>query len=212
MEQASAGADLLNFSTLTTCVTVDLTSITALTTMVHRMIVGETSSQEANFENVYGGSANDTLLGNSTNNLLMGNGGSDALAGGDGNDEIYGGTGRNILIGGLGGDYLAGGSDQDLILSDKYNSETVPLALQSMLVEWVQTTPYQTRIDHLPGNTPGGLNGSFKLTPTTVTVDSSSDYLGGGGGQDWFIANSTLDVITDRAVDEVFTQIDTWTL
>ncbi len=212
VELGASGTDILDFSAMTDNVNANLTSDTALATMNRRIIQTGGTGQAANFENVFGGAGNDTLIGNAANNLLMGNGGSDALAGGDGNDEIYGGTGRNILIGGLGGDYLAGGSDQDLILSDKYNSETVPLALQSMLVEWVQTTPYQTRIDHLLGNTPGGLNGSYKLTPTTVTVDSSSDYLVGGGGQDWFLANSALDVITDRAVDEVFTQIDTWTL
>lgn len=38
----------------------------------------------------------------------------------------------------------------------------------------------------------------------------SRDYLTGNAGRDWFLANSALDVLTDQAVDEVFTHIDGW--
>ena len=210
VEQADQGTDTLNFSSMTDNVTANLTSDSALATMAHRIVQTGGAGQAANFENVSGGSGTDTLIGNAANNVLTGNGGTDVLSGGDGNDELSGGDGRNILIGGNGADYLVGGSDQDLLLSDKYHSESTALALQSMLVEWVQATPYQTRIDHLLGTTPGGANGSYVLSSATVTVDASADYLTGGGGQDWFLANSALDVLNDKAVDEVFTHIDSW--
>ena len=210
VEQAGEGADTLNFSSMTDNVTANLTSDTSLATMNRRIVQTGGVGQAANFENVYGGSGTDTLIGNAANNLLMGNGGTDVLSGGAGNDELHGGDGRNILIGGTGADYLLGGSDQDLLLSDAYNNQTNPLALQSLLVEWAQATPYQTRIDHIMGTTPGGLNGSYVLNSTTVSKDTSADYLTGGSGQDWFLANSLQDVLTDKAVDEVFTHIDTW--
>ena len=210
IEQTGEGTDTLNFASMSDNVTANLTSDTALATMNHRIVQTGGAGQAANFENAYGGAGTDTLIGNAANNVLMGNGGADALSGGSGNDELYGGDGRNILIGGTGADYLMGGSDQDVLLSDSYNNETNPLALQSLLVEWVQTTPYLTRIDHIMGTTSGGLNGSYVLNSTTVAKDSNADYLTGGGGQDWFLANSLQDVITDKAVDEVFTHIDTW--
>ncbi len=210
VEQAGEGADTLNFSSMTDNVTANLTIDTSLATMNRRIVQTGGVGQAANFENVYGGSGTDTLIGNAANNLLMGNGGTDVLSGGAGNDELHGGDGRNILIGGTGADYLLGGSDQDLLLSDAYNNQTNPLALQSLLVEWAQATPYQTRIDHIMGTTPGGLNGSYVLNSTTVSKDTSADYLTGGSGQDWFLANSLQDVLTDKAVDEVFTHIETW--
>jgi Ca2+-binding RTX toxin-like protein len=210
VEQAGEGTDTLNFASMTDNVTANLTSDTALATMAHRIVQTGGAGQAANFENAYGGSGTDTLIGNAANNLLMGNGGSNVLSGGGGNDELHGGTGRNILIGGAGSDVLLGGADQDVLLSDQYNNQTNPLALQSMLVEWVQATPYQTRIDHLLGTTPGGANGAYVFSSSTVSTDGSIDYLTGNGGQDWFLANSAQDVLNDKAVDEVFTHTDTW--
>ena len=59
------------------------------------------------FENVSGGSLNDTLTGNSLANRLVGNAGLDTLVGGAGNDT---------LDGGLGNDNLQGGADNDTYL------------------------------------------------------------------------------------------------
>ncbi len=208
VEQAELGIDTLNFSSMTDNVTANLSSDTALATMSHRIVHTGASGQAANLENVFGGAGTDTLIGNAANNLLLGNGGANVLSGGGGTDELHGGDGRNVLIGGAGSDALIGGSDQDVLLSDSYNNETDPLALQSLLVEWVQATPYQTRIDHLLGL--GGSSGVYVFNASTVTVDSSADYLNGNAGQDWFLAKPGQDVLNDKAVDEVFTHIDTW--
>ncbi len=48
------------------------------------------------------------------------------------------------------------------------------------------------------------------LNPTTAHSDPDADYLTGGTGRDWFLAGSLQDVLTDQAIDEVFTHIDTW--
>lgn len=210
VEQSEVGIDTLNFASMTDNVTANLSSDSALATMARRIVRTGASGQAANLENIYGGAGNDTLIGNAANNLLLGNGGANVLSGGAGTDELHGGTGRNILIGGTGSDALIGGSDQDVLLSDSYNNETNPQALQSLLVEWVQATPYQTRIDHLLGTTAGGANGQFVFNSSTVIVDSSADYLNGNAGQDWFLANPGQDGLNDKAVDEVFTHIDTW--
>lgn len=219
VEQSGEGTDLLNFSALTTAVTVNLTSDTALATMDHRIVQTGGAGQAAFFENVSGGSANDQITGNAANNVLFGNGGNDTLTGNGGNDILVGGagndtlkgtSGKNILIGGTGADLLLGGTGEDLMMSGSTVYDTDSVVLQYLLAEWTSGNTYQVRINHLLGITPGGANSTLTLNPTTAHRDADVDYLTGGSGQDWFLATSTQDVITDRAVDEVFTQIDTW--
>jgi Ca2+-binding RTX toxin-like protein len=219
VENAAEGTDTLNFSSLSTAVTVNLTSDTALATMDHRIVQSGGSGQAANFENVYGGSANDQITGNGADNELFGNGGNDTITGNGGNDILVGGagndtlkgiSGQNILIGGTGADLLLGGTGEDLMFSGSTVYDTDPVVLKYLLAEWASVNPYQTRIDHLLGTTPGGANSTLTLNPTTAHNDTDADYLTGGTGRDWFLASSAQDVLTDRAVDEVFTQIDSW--
>lgn len=216
LEQASDGTDTLSFALLTTTVTVDLTSDNATAVMNHR-IVQSGSGLSANFENVIGGSGNDQIKGNAANNVIHGNGGNDTIAGGDGNDILSGGdgndvlrgiSGQNILIGGTGADLLLGNVDDDLLLSGSLTYEADPIGLQALMAEWASATPYQTRVNHLLGIVGGGANTTFVLSPLTVTNDNSADYLTGNTGQDWFLASSPQDVITDGTSDEIFTRID----
>jgi Ca2+-binding RTX toxin-like protein len=218
IEQNNEGTDTLNFATLTTAVTVNLTSDTALATMSHR-IVQAGAGLSANLENVSGGSANDQITGNAANNLLIGNDGNDTISGGAGNDVLLGGagndtlkgiSGRNILIGGTGADLLLGGTDEDLMISGTSSYESDPGVLRAMLAEWASGNTYQVRVSHLLGNTGGGANTTFTWNSSTVKTDGDQDYLIGGTGQDWFLANFAQDVLNDRAVDETFTHIDTW--
>ncbi len=218
LELAAEGNDTLNFSALTTAVTVNLGSDTALATMDHR-IVQAGAGQSANIENASGGSANDQITGNAADNLLKGNGGNDTISGAGGNDILLGGqgndtlkgiSGRNILIGGAGTDLLLGGSDDDLLLSGSTIYEGEPVILKALLAEWASVNTYQMRVDHLTGVAGGGLNTSFLLSSSTVTTDADVDYLTGNTGRDWFLANSLQDSISDKAVDELFTHIDTW--
>jgi Ca2+-binding RTX toxin-like protein len=210
VELVGEGIDTLNFAALTTSVMVDLTSDTPLATMAKRIVKVGSPGQSANFENVVGGSGNDQITGNSANNLLIGGAGNDTINGGDGNDVLRGISGRNLLIGGTGADLLQGGTGGDLLLSGSSTFETDPAILQALLAEWASLSSYQSRVDHLLGNTGGGANTTFTLNPSTVTNDAGKDYLTGNVGQDWFLANSLQDVLTDKAVDEIFTHIDAW--
>jgi Ca2+-binding RTX toxin-like protein len=219
VEQSGEGTDTLNFAALTTAVTGNLTSDASLATMAYRIVQSGGVGQAANFENITGGSGNDQLTGNDGDNILRGNGGDDTLTGGNGNDILIGGdgndtlkgiAGRNILIGGTGADLLLGGTGDDLMLSGSYIHEGDSTVMQVLMSEWASATPYQMRVDHLSGVSTGGLNTGLTLNSTTVVNDNGADYLTGNAGQDWFLANSAQDVVTDQAVDEVFTNIDTW--
>ena len=130
--------------------------------------------------------------------------------GGGGNDTLKETSGRNLLIGGTGGDLLQGGTDEDLLLSGSSTYESDAVALNALLAEWASANPYQTRIDHLLGTSGGGFNGNSILSPSTVTNDTFIDYLTGNAGQDWFLDSSLQDIITDKAANEAFTDINTW--
>jgi len=217
-ENAAQGIDLLNFSSLTTSVTVSLTSDTALATMAQR-IVQTQAGLAANFENATTGSGNDSLTGNDASNLLsgglgndtlIGNGGNDILIGGGGGDVLRGISGRNLLIGGQGADLIFGGTGDDLLLSSSTIFDTNTTALLSLLAEWTQASSIQTRVSHLRGQSAGGVNTVF-LNANTVQADADKDTLTGGTGADWFLANAlSVDTLTDRGADDIFTVIDTW--
>lgn len=147
----------------------------------------------ANFVHVIGGAGNDTLTGNSGNNILVGRGGNDTLAGVGG---------RNILIGSQGADTISGGSGQDILIGGNTSYDAKTSALNALMAEWARTDlGYQGRIDHLRGSVSGGLNGSYKLTSSTVKDDATADLLTGMQGLDWFWG--LLAEISDREAGEL---------
>jgi hypothetical protein len=84
------------------------------------------------------------------------------------------------------------------------------LALCAIAAEWASTNNYVTRISHLQGTNPGGLNGAYLLTAATVSDDGAADVLRGQGGTDWFFAHvqggGVLDTVIDLQRDELVTQ------
>jgi Ca2+-binding RTX toxin-like protein len=62
------------------------------------------TKQFTDFENIIGGSGNDSLIGSNLANILIGGDGNDYLSGGDGDDILYGGAGNDIMDGGSGND------------------------------------------------------------------------------------------------------------
>lgn len=252
VELVNEGTDLLNFSALTQAVTVDLNSDTLLASTPYRIVQTGAVGRAANFENVNGGSANDFITGNAANNVIYANGGNDTVNSKGGDDEIYGGadndllrgdvgndvidggvgndwidggdgtdvvkggtgdnillggngndsvqadSGRNILVGGIGADTLQGGTGEDVLLSGDLPN---PSTLNAMLAAWTQGIAYTTRVNTLLAS---------YLTSSTVVNDSDIDTLTGASGQDFFLADSSRDVLTAQDIDEVFTRIDTW--
>ena len=94
-EVSSQGTDTLDFSSLTTALTVNLVLNTVQT--VHSNQTLKLNST-AVIENVLGGSSNDSLTGNSLVNVLTGNTGNDMLTGGAGDDSLIGGLGDDTYV------------------------------------------------------------------------------------------------------------------
>ena len=162
-----------------------------------------------------GSEGDDVILGNGGADVIDGRGGNDVLVGGDGNDRIDGGAGRNILIGGRGADTIFGGDGEEILIEGFTDFDANVQALLSLMAEWSSAAPIATRVGHLQGTTPGGLNTVFLLTgqdalpgdiiPDTRTVydDGVADSLRGGAGVDWFFL-SGLD-LSDGGRGEFFT-------
>lgn len=72
-------------------------------------------------ENVWLGSANDTITGSSKGNELSGGGGRDLIRGLGGNDRLEGGDGKDTLEGGNGNDLMYGLSGNDEMSGDSGN-------------------------------------------------------------------------------------------
>jgi Ca2+-binding RTX toxin-like protein len=215
VELAGQGTDKLDFSELSTFVSVNLNSDTALATHSFRKLVTGGAGQAANLENAIGGSGKDTLIGNAAANVLTGNAGDDTLVGGDGNDVLLGGAGADKLTGGAGNDRLTGGSGDD-----------------AYIFQGVTGASEIDTIEELAG---GGVDSlSFSDLATSVTVDlnlngtiakhlgrkvvlaaagqganlevivggSAADRLTGNAAVNWISGNGGDDVITGGGGDD----------
>jgi Ca2+-binding RTX toxin-like protein len=175
-----AGADTLDYSAYLVPVRVNLSMGTATGVALLDGI-----------DNVVGGQGDDILVGHGRENVLRG------------------GLGRDILIGGAGADTLFGGVDSfsneggdDILIGDGTAYDLMPDSLEDVMREWSRTdligTPqqqYHTRINHLLGVVPGGLNGATVLDLLQVTSDGDPDFLDGGDNPsvtelDWFFASA----------------------
>ena len=131
------------------------------------------------------------------------------LSGGEGNDQLQSGPGRSIMIGGRGSDTLIAGSGGAILIGCTTDHDLLDAALDALLDEWSSSASYSNRIAHLQGTLPGGQNGSYLLTTSTVHDDGTADTLQGGSGDDWFFAaggsRKTRDRVTSKRRGEVIT-------
>ncbi len=97
-----AGNDILNASTVTSNVTIDLREGTS-STIAGRTL---TISRETVIETAFGGDGNDLLIANNAGSTLWGGRGDDTLKGGAGADILLAGSGSNVVDGGGGKDTL----------------------------------------------------------------------------------------------------------
>jgi autotransporter-associated beta strand protein len=141
---------------------------------------------------IYGGAGNDLLMGGAGNNVLLGE---------EGDDALFGTSGRNLMIGGVGSDLLFGRPGDDILIGGATAFDANEAALLAIMAEWTSAADYQTRVDHLRGTTPGGLNGDVVLDATTVFDDLAVDVLHGSAGLDWFFAGLG-DLIVDLQANE----------
>ena len=127
-EATNAGSDTLNFSTLTTAVTVDLNSEMFLATHANRTIKTSATGLTKlapNFENVIGGTGDDSIVGNAAANSLFGGSGNDTIKGGAGTDAIRGDDGNDLLNGDSENDTIIGGAGDDILHGDAGNDTTI---------------------------------------------------------------------------------------
>jgi Ca2+-binding RTX toxin-like protein len=178
VELTGEGTDLLDFTTLTTAVTVDLSGSSHLATMDHRIVMVGASGQAANFENVNGGSANDFMTGNAAANILVGNNGNDTLQGGDGDDQLIGGIGQDLLIGGNQNDTLEGGVGDDYLIGDAGADVLIGGEGYNYLVGGVGDDTYQftaTTVNHIETVVELAGEGTDALDFSTLTASVNAN-------------------------------------
>jgi hypothetical protein len=151
---------------------------------------------------LFGGDGDDYLNagGSSANNVLVG---------GAGHDGLYGGSSRDLMIGGLGVDTLRAARGGAILIGGSTDYDANVQALLAIMKEWGRTdVDYNTRVKHLNGSLSGGLNGSYRLTRTTVHDDNAIDSLYGWAGMDWYVVSGSgkkKDKVYDKTRGEVVT-------
>ena len=209
----AGGSDMLDYSAFTT------------TVIVH-MIVGQATGTYgiAAIENAIGGSGGDFFTGDGADNIFLGNGGNDYLATRDGDDVAVGGDGddtifdttppqggpaseRNVLIGGGGRDEIRGfgGAKEELLIGSRPCTTPTSGRCVRSWPSGSRRRTVETRVGHLRGTIPGGLNGRVLLTasgPTATFIDDAiADLMRAGAGPDWFFAAPDDD--TDLDADKL---------
>ncbi len=212
-ESATGGTDTLNFAAVTTTVTVDLRYDAAARHAVPgqsalRTINTSTAGQAAYFENVIGGSVDDSLIGNNANNLLVGNAGNDLLYGTVGDDVMDGGVGNDTVSGGIGNDtfLFANANNAEADVVSEYTSEVgidtlnfaavtsqvtgdlnIDTALATHLNRTVKTyaAGQAASVENLIGGSVGDL----------LKGNAANNGLVGNGGNDTLLGNAGNDVL-----------------
>ena len=177
-----AGIDTLSYSTSATAVTINLATNTASGGDATGDII-------SNFENVMGGSGNDSLTAWASGSTLDGGSGNDTLIGGAGNDTIIGGAGADTMSGGAGTDTLSyATSTADVTVNLATNAASGGDAAGDVISGFENVTG-------------GSGNDSLTAWASGSTMDggSGSDTLIGGAGNDTIIGGAGADTMSGGA-------------
>jgi len=205
------GVDWLNYAAYTLGATVNLGAFTATGT-----------AGVSEFENVYGGTAGDSLTGDGNANILAGREGNDTLNGAGGNDELYGGDGIDSIAGGGGNDLLdsgetgilnqadslAGGAGDDVYRVYGGRNVVTELAAEGFDTVFlmasnsgdVWTIGAHIEVVYLYGSTVrvnGGADANIIAGNATL-----GDTINGGGGNDSLWGQGGIDVLSGEAGDD----------
>lgn len=144
------------------------------------------------------------LHGGAGDDLLKGGGGNDILIGSSGQDTLIASKGRNLLIGGEDSDLLSDSVGEDIMISGSTSYDENDAALVAILGEWVRDVPAAQRVVDLVQ----GITGNIKLDPTTVFGDHAPNVVLQGGGQNWLLVDSALDVVAACGSSSIVTYLD----
>ncbi|MCB1479112.1 MAG: VCBS repeat-containing protein, partial [Rhodobiaceae bacterium] len=149
------------------------------------------------FENVTGGSGNDTLTGTSGANVISGGAGNDSLVGGAGDDVLSGGTGNDTIALDGGADTIDGGADYDILDVIVTTDVTVNLSTGIVTGTGVNGTTV-TGIEEIWG---GAGNDTYTGSANADTIYgwNGNDTIYGGGGADFLYGESGNDTIQGGA-------------
>ncbi|ROI12780.1 beta strand repeat-containing protein [Microcystis aeruginosa FACHB-524] len=206
----ASGIDTLNFAATTTkTINLNLGSTAAQTVTAGNLTL--TLASATAFENVIGGSLNDTIVGNSLANSLTGEAGNDSLTGGLGNDTLDGGLGNDTLNGGadndtylfdtdlvLGSDRLIDASGIDTLNFAATTTKTINLNLGSTAAQTVTagnltlTLASATAFENVIG---GSLNDN-------IVGNTLNNSLTGGLGKDSLTGSTGLDTLNYNSLGE----------
>ena len=118
----SGDSNTIDYSAITTPISVDLAAGAAT-----GVDIG--TDNLANFQNVNGGSGNDSLFGSNSGNVIHGGAGDDNIVGGSGSDKLFGDAGNDTLNGGVNdsaNDFLTGGLGNDTFkFEGRFGTDTV---------------------------------------------------------------------------------------
>ncbi len=215
----ASGIDTLNFAATTTkTINLNLGSTAAQTVTAGNLTL--TLASATAFENVIGGSLNDTIVGNSLANSLAGEAGNDSLTGGLGNDTLFGGLGNDTLNGGadndtylfdtdlvLGGDRLIDASGIDTLNFAATTTKTINLNLGSTAAQTVTagnltlTLASATAFENVIG---GSLNDTIvgNSLANSLAGEAGNDSLTGGLGKDILTGSDGLDTLNYNSLGE----------
>lgn len=208
LDETGGGSDTLDFSTDTRGFRINLEN--SKNQILNSNLTVNLKSIST-FENVFGGSGNDTITGNSLNNRLEGMGGIDTLIGGAGDDFLDGGTGNDTYRFNtntpLGSDRVTdiAGIDR-LYFLDSSDNVVVNLSLTAMQVINTNLTLTLDSAMSLE-NVYGGAGHDTLIGNTLNNILSGgrgADALNGAGGNDSLIIDdSDTSVLGGEGVDRV---------
>lgn len=151
---------------------------------------------------LYGGDGHDTLIGGAGDDLLDGGAGDDLLIGLDGNDTLLGGLGNDILVGGRGTDLLFGDQGDDLLIGDHLTFATNMSVMRHVQAEWTSNRSYAERVATISGGGNGYAANAVIRRGSTLISDKALDYLIGGMGTDWLLAERNHDLVIGLSANE----------
>jgi Ca2+-binding RTX toxin-like protein/subtilisin-like proprotein convertase family protein len=182
-EAPAVGRDTVDFSQLSTAVTLNLGLTTPQAVNANRTL---TLTSATGLEDATGGSAADTLTGNSLANILTGNSGDDVLSGGHGSDTLNGGGGNDRYV--FGG-ATVGGETDTIVESPSLDSDTLDFSSRTIAVTVNIATGTQQQVH----------------TDRQLILGSglAMENVIGGSGVDTLTGNSRANVLTGNAGHDI---------